>query len=107
MEIVFLFLIILWFLGYLTIPGLIIPRFPLFYIKGHPINLWDIFIFLLVLYAIDETPSPFREVFITLLILWLLSTFGIVALVGFSHILVLALIFALFLSLVEGRQKKL
>jgi hypothetical protein len=99
MEIILIFLVILWFLGYLSIPGIAIPQFPLFYINSLPITLWDVFIFLVVVWAIDAAPSPLREIFVVLLLLWLLSTFGIIAIAGFSQIAIIAIIFGLIVAL--------
>lgn len=100
MAIILILLIILWFFGYITIPGFVIPTFPIFYLNGYPVTLWNIFIFALILWAIGIVPSPFREIFIIIVILWLLSTLGIIAIAGFSSILVIALIIGLILALI-------
>ncbi len=99
MEIILLVLILLWFLGYITIPGIVVPRFPLFFFGGRPITLWDILIFLVIIWAIEAAPSPFRQIFTVLVILWLLSTLGLIGVVGFSSIVVLALIIGLVISI--------
>lgn len=104
MEIILIVLIVLWFLGYITIPGVPIPRFPLFYINNLPITLWDIFIFLVVIWAIDAAPSPLREIFIVLLLVWLLSTVGIISIVGFSQIAIIAIILGIVASIFTARR---
>lgn len=98
-ETILVILLILWFLGYITIPGIAIPRFPVFFFNGRAITLWDILIFLVVVWAIEALPTPFREIAGVLLILWLLSTFGILAIAGLSHLLVIAIIVGIIASL--------
>ncbi len=100
MGIILLVLILLWFLGYITIPGIVVPRFPLFFFGGRPITLWDILIFLVIIWAIEAAPSPFRQIFTVLVILWLLSTLGIIGSVGFSSLVVVALMVGLLVSLI-------
>ena len=56
-------------------------------------------IFILVIILIDSAPSPFREIFVTILILWILATFGIITIFGLPHILVIGFIVALVISL--------
>jgi hypothetical protein len=94
-----LILIILWFFGYIHIQGLTIPNVPLFTLNGHSISLWDLLIFLVILWAMDALPGPLRVIAGVLLIIWLLSTLGIVAIVGLSHVIVVVLIIGLVLTL--------
>ncbi len=96
---IILLLIVLWFLGYIRVGGLIIPDFPLFVINGQTITLWNLFLFLVILWAIGVLPSPLRQIAAVMLILWILSTVGILAIAGLSNILVIALIVGLILSL--------
>lgn len=96
--VILLLLILLWFLGYITIPGIAVPRFPLLYFNGRAITLWDILIFIIVIWAIEALPNPFRTIFAVMLILWVLSTVGIISIIGFSHLLVIGLIVGLIIS---------
>ncbi len=93
-----LVLIVLWFLGYGPIQSL---YFPLFHLGGRTINLWDIIIFLVVLWVIGILPSPLREIAGILLILWLLSTLGILAIAGLANLLVIAIIVGIVLSFIR------
>lgn len=101
-EVILLLLIALWFLGYITVPGIAVPRFPILYFRGRPITLWDILIFLIVIWAIEELPDPFRTIFAVMLLLWVLSTVGIISIVGFPHLLVIGLIVGMAISIFSG-----
>jgi hypothetical protein len=99
LSVILLILIILWFFGYIHIQGLSLPDIPLFTLNGHSISLWELFIFLVVLWAIEALPDPLRVIAGVLLIIWLLSTLGIIAIVGLSHVIVVVLIIGLILTL--------
>jgi hypothetical protein len=94
-------LIALWVLGYINIPGLVFPNVVLFNFNGHPITLWNVLILLVVAWAIGILPSPIREIAGILLLLWILSTLGIVAIAGLSSLLVIAIIVGLGLYLLR------
>ena len=98
MAIVLVIFIILWFAGYGPFGAL---KVPLFHFLGRGINLWDILIFLLVIYLIDTLPGPIREVVVFFLIFWILSLVGIITFVGFNHILFLALVIGLLIYAVK------
>lgn len=100
LEGLLIILIILWFLGYLRVDGLPpIPDFYLFSLNGQPITLWNILTLLVISALIGILPSPFREIAGVLLILWILSVLGILALGGLSSMLVIAIIVGLILYL--------
>lgn len=94
-------LVILWFLGYVRIDGINIPDMTLFSINSHPVTLWNLLILIVVAWALSLLPTPLREIGGVLLILWILSILGIVALGGLalSNLLVIALIAGLIISL--------
>lgn len=96
---ILLILIVLWFFGYIHIQGISIPNFPLLTLNGHSISLWDLLIFLVILWAIEALPGPLRAIAGILLIIWILSTLGIIAIVGMSHVVIVVLIIALVLAL--------
>ena len=102
LGIILLLLIIFWFLGYIQIPGFSIPNLVLFSFNNHPITLFNLIIFALIAWAIGLLPSPFWEVAMFLLVLWLLSIFGIIVIVGLPNILVIIIITALVLYLVSA-----
>ena len=87
-----LVLVILLIINYLQVP---ITNFTLFYIGGHPITLYSIIVFFIVLWLVKFLPSPFREIVGVILVLWLLSLFGIFIVPAFSNLIVLVLIVAL------------
>jgi hypothetical protein len=97
----FITLIILWFLGYLRIDGLMIPDLILFTINGQPITLWSILILLVISWAIGILPSPLRQIVAVFLIIWILAVLGIISLAGIpvASIVVLAIIVGMIFAL--------
>jgi hypothetical protein len=96
-------LIFLWFLGYIHIESFPIPNFQLFVINARPVTLWDLLIFLVVCWAIAILPTPLRQIAGVLLALWTLALFGIIAITGFSQVIVIAIIVGLLWSLFSRR----
>ncbi len=99
LKAIIIILIVLWFLGYAPLSGISIPNFILFTINNHHITLWDILILGVVSWAIGILPSPLQGIASVLLFLWILSTLGILAITGFSNIIVLVIIVALIISI--------
>ena len=97
-------LIILWFLGYAPISGINIPNIVLFSINNHPITLWNLLILAVIGWAISILPSPFREIASVILVLWVLSVIGILAISGLPSILVIAIIVGLVIFLFRGGE---
>lgn len=107
-EALVVILIILWFLGYVSIPGfLIIPDIVLFSINGHPVTLWSILILIILSWIVGILPSPFREIATILGILWILSVIGILAIGGFSQLFVIAIIIGLVFYIFSGRASNI
>jgi hypothetical protein len=98
-EMILILLVVLWLLGFISIPGLDSINFPLFVINGETISLFDLLIFLLVVWAIGILPSPFREIASVLLILWVLAVLNILAFAGLSSLILIAIIVGLIASL--------
>lgn len=92
-------LIILWFLGYISIPYIPIPNIVLFTINGQQITLWNLIIFLIVLALVEMLPRPLNWIAGVILIFWLLSTLGILAIPGLASILVIVVIVGLIIHL--------
>lgn len=83
-------LVILWLLGYLTIP--LIPNIYLFTINAHQISLWNILTFLTLLWVVGILPRPFREISFVLLVLWSFSIVGIIGFLGLPSLILIAAI---------------
>lgn len=98
-EAILILLVLLWVLGFISIPVLSTLDFPLFVINGEAISLFDLLIFLLVVWAVGILPSPFREIASVLLLLWVLAILNILAFPGLSSILLIAIIVGLVASL--------
>lgn len=94
-----LILIVLWFLGYVTLSGIAIPNITLFTINSHAVTLWELLILLVISWAISILPRPLQLVASVLLVLWVLSVLGILAIAGLPSILVLVIIVGLAISI--------
>ncbi len=103
MSAILIILIILWLLGFLRIPALPILHRELFNIFGHGVSLWEILVFIVIMWAMESLPSPLRQIAYVLVLLWVLSIFGIIAVSGLSNLLVLALIIGLVVALSQKR----
>lgn len=92
-------LIILWLLGFVTIPGVVIPNITLFTIFNHTVTLFEALIFILILLALGLLPQILRVFVVVLVVLWVLSIFGILAVAGLSNIIFLAIVVSLIISI--------
>lgn len=97
---ILLLLIVFWFMGYGPLLAL---RIPLFTISRFHINLWDILIFLLIIWLIDRLPGALRSIVIIALLIWLLGFFGIIAIPILSNLIVIAVIIGLALYLITKK----
>lgn len=95
-------LVVLWLLGYLSVNNFFIPNIILFSLNGHPITLWNLLIFLVIVTAIGSLPRPFQAIGTVLLLLWILSVLGIIAVAGFSNLVILAIVVGLIIFIIQG-----
>lgn len=98
-------LIVLWFFGYVPIGNVHIPNIVLTSINNNHITLWNVLILLAVAWAISILPRPFREIGSVLLLFWVLSVVGILAIAGLSNILIIAIILGFAFYIFSGRSK--
>ena len=103
-AVVLIFLLLLIILGYIQIPPVAIRDLNLFQLFGRTISLYDLLAFLLILWVIELLPWPFRGLASVVLLLWLLSFFGIITIVGFGDILLIALIIGLVVYIFTGTK---
>lgn len=102
---ILLILVVLWFFGYMPLGGIHIPNTVLFSINNHPITLWNVLILLAVGWAISILPTPFREIASVLLLFWVLSVIGILAIAGLSNILIIAIIVGFAFYIFSGSSR--
>ena len=101
-----LLLVILWSLGFLRIGDLDFLRVPVITIDGRAVTLLDILVALTVIFVIAALPGPLGFAAGILLILWLLSVLGLIAIEGIplSTLIILAIIVGLLVhALRRGR----
>jgi hypothetical protein len=95
-------LIALWLLGFINLPFLPISDINIINLFGHMISLYDILIFVIILWVVGVLPGVFRTIASLLLVVWLLSFFGVIAITGLSSVVVLVVIFGLVYYLLTG-----
>jgi hypothetical protein len=76
----------------------------LFRLFGHAITLWELLMFVVILWAMESLPSPLRQIAFVLVLLWALSILGIVAISGLSNLIIGAIIIGIILALFQGRS---
>lgn len=99
-------LVVLWLAGVIQVPGIAIRDFILFRFRGHAVSLLELLIFLVMLWAIETLPSPMREIAVLVVILWLLSTLGIISVTGLPNLMIGALVVGLVLTYLARNNKK-
>lgn len=102
LALIIILLIVLWYLGYIQIPAFPFLNHILFVINSHPVTIWEVLILLVIAWAIGVLPSPIKQIAGVLLILWILGTLGFIAVMGFSSIVVIAIIVGLIFFFLEG-----
>ncbi|OGK12919.1 hypothetical protein A3A93_01740 [Candidatus Roizmanbacteria bacterium RIFCSPLOWO2_01_FULL_38_12] len=106
LGILLIFLLLVVSLGYVKVPYIAIRDIALFELFGKTISLYDLLAFLLILWVIEILPWPFRGLATIILLLWLLSFFGIITIVGFSDILLVALVLGIVAYIFNGSRRK-
>jgi hypothetical protein len=86
-------LAVLWLLGFVHIPLL---GYGLFTIFGHVFTVHNIIVFAVVAWLINELSSPFREIAMVFLILWVISLIFSFLPDMFLLVFLLALLFFVF-----------
>lgn len=96
---IIIFLVILWLGGFISIPSFSLLHYGLFYISGRAVTVWDIILLAVIIWMIGVLPYPFRGIGTIILILWFMSILGIIALHGFSNLILALIIIGLILHL--------
>jgi hypothetical protein len=95
-------LIALWVLGLLPQGGFVVPNPTLFSLNSHDVTLFNLITLIIISWVVGILPSPFRQVAFVLLVLWVISLLGILAIPGLANWLVLAVIIGLIFYLIRG-----
>jgi hypothetical protein len=74
----------------------------LFRFSGFAITIWDILIFMVLIWLVGSLPSPFRQIAVVFILVWILSLLGVIAVAGLSSILVIAIIVGVLLYVISG-----
>lgn len=99
MVAILVILFLLWLMGYgpFTVLHIILLRF-----NGFAITIWDVLIFLVLIWLVGSLPSPFRQIAVVFILIWILSLLGIIAVAGLPSILVIAIIVGVLLYILSG-----
>lgn len=98
---ILLILFVFWLMGYGPFVTL---HMILFRFNGLIVTLWDVLIFMVLVWLVSSLPSPFRQIAIVFILLWLLSLLGIIAIAGLSSILVISIIVGVLLYILSGQK---
>lgn len=93
--------VVLWLLGVINIPWLVMPHFPVFSILGYSLTIQRLLIIGILIYLGMSIGSPFRQMLWAFFILWLLTTLGIITIGGMGTLIVVSVVVGLVLSLVQ------
>jgi len=95
-------LIALWYFGYISIPSIpFLKNTILFSFNHFAVTIWDLLIFIVIMWAVNILPSPLRQIGWALTVLWLLGLFGIIAIANFSTVILWAIIIGLVLAVLK------
>lgn len=97
---ILILLFILWLFGYGPLQVL---HLNLFNINGHVVSIWDLLIFLVLIWLIDLLPSPFRQIAVVLFLIWVVASLGFIAIPALSSLLIVSIIIGLLLYILGGR----
>lgn len=90
-------LILLYVLGFISLPGVSIPNYHLFTYNGHNITLFEILIAAVILWLISNLPYWLKFIIGLLLLVWILATFGIIAVPGLAPAVLVVIIVGVFI----------
>ncbi len=93
--IILLLLVLVYFYGYIQIPGVSVPNPTIFTIHSQPISLAAFFIFVAILWAISALPSLLRIIGLILLTAWVLTELGFIVIAGLSNFIAITIIVGL------------
>lgn len=85
-------LIILFVLGYVSIPGVTIPNYQVYTLNHHVITLYEILILIVIFWMLKVLPYYLRVVAGALLLIWIASTLGFIMVKGLPMVIIIALI---------------
>lgn len=78
-EAALMILILLFVAGYVSIPGVTIPNYQLYTLNHHVITLDEVLIALVIFWIIGFVPRFLRIFLGALLLIWILSSLGVIA----------------------------
>ena len=96
-------LVVLWILGIVRVPWLVMPHFPSLTILGFTLTIQNLAVMAILVWIASSLGGPFRQIVWVLVVLWILSALGIIAIGGLSNLIVVGIVVGLVLALVRGK----
>jgi|SRR3989339_710478 len=93
--------VVLWLLGVINIPWMVMPHFPVFSILGYSMTIQRLLIIGILIWLGMSIGSPFRQMLWVFFILWLLSTLGLIGSMAMATLIVVSVVVGLVLSVVQ------
>ncbi len=94
-------LVVLWLLGIISVPWLTMPHFPSLNILGFHLTITNLLVLGILIWIAASLGGPLRQIVWVLVVLWILSALGIIAIGGLSNLLVVGIVVGLVLSLLQ------
>jgi len=92
-------IVVLWLLGIIKIPFLMMPHFPTLNIFGFSLTIEKILIMAAFVWIASSLGGLIGKIVWVLVVLWLLSTLGVIVISGLSNLLVIGVVVGILLSL--------
>ena len=74
-------------------------------LNGEEITIYDLLVFLVILWAVGILPTPFRQIAVVLVILWVVATLGFIAIPNFSSIVIFGFIAGLVIYAIQSFRR--
>lgn len=94
-------LVVLWLLGIIAIPWLAMPRFPSLNLLGFDLTITNLLVLVILIWIAASLGGPLRQIVWVLVVLWILSALGVIAIGGLSNLLVIGIGVGLVLALIQ------
>jgi hypothetical protein len=101
---ILIILLVLWIIGIIKIPWLTLHNSVLFTVLGHRVTIWELLLMIVLIWGVEQLPTPLREIAVVIVLLWVLSLFGLVVINGLTNLVILAVIIGLVLTFFQKKH---
>ena len=96
-------LVVLWILGIIRVPWMVLPHFPSLSILGFNLTIEKLVVIGILIWIASSLGGPLRQIVWVLVVLWILSTLGVIVVGGLGNLLMIGIVVGLALSVVQGK----